>query len=61
MRRRGATVAGATPEELTFRTIYTARNAGLQHTLGYVSPLNPAETRLASEYNLRRAVARLGH
>ncbi|MGA9081540.1 MAG: class II aldolase/adducin family protein [Pseudolabrys sp.] len=56
MRRHGATVAGATLEELTFRTIYTARNAALQiqaHTLGHVSPLNPAETRLAGEYNLR--------
>jgi HCOMODA/2-hydroxy-3-carboxy-muconic semialdehyde decarboxylase len=56
MRRHGATVAGTTLEELTFRTIYTARNAALQieaHALGYVSPLNPAETRLAGEYNLR--------
>jgi HCOMODA/2-hydroxy-3-carboxy-muconic semialdehyde decarboxylase len=56
MRRHGATVAGTTLEELTFRTIYTARNAALQiqaHSLGYVSPLNPAETRLAGEYNLR--------
>lgn len=56
MRRHGATVAGTTLEELTFRTIYTARNAALQieaHGLGYVSPLNPSETRLAGEYNLR--------
>jgi HCOMODA/2-hydroxy-3-carboxy-muconic semialdehyde decarboxylase len=56
MRRHGATVAGATLEELTFRTIYTARNAAMQiqaHTLGHVSPLNAAETRLAGEYNLR--------
>ena len=56
MRRHGATVAGATLEELTFRTIYTARNAALQiqaHSLGYVSPLNATETRLAGEYNLR--------
>jgi len=56
MRRHGATVAGATLEELVFRTIYTARNAALQieaHGLGYVSPLNAAETRLASEYNLK--------
>ena len=52
----GATVAGVSLEELTFRTIYTARNAALQiqaHTLGLVSPLNLAETRLAGEYNLR--------
>jgi HCOMODA/2-hydroxy-3-carboxy-muconic semialdehyde decarboxylase len=56
MRRHGATVAGTTLEELTFRTIYTARNAALQiqaHTLGHVSPLNAAETRSAGEYNLR--------
>ena len=55
MRRHGATVAGISLEELTFRTIYTTRNAALQiqaHTLGLVSPLNPAETRLAGEYNL---------
>ena len=58
MRRHGATVTGVKLEELTFRTIYTARNAALQiqaHTLGLVSPLNPAETRLAGEYNLRSA------
>ena len=30
MRRHGATVAGKTLEELTFRTIYTARNAAMQ-------------------------------
>ena len=56
MRRHGATVAGKTLEELTFRTIYTARNAAMQiqaHTLGHVSPLNAAETALAGEYNLR--------
>jgi HCOMODA/2-hydroxy-3-carboxy-muconic semialdehyde decarboxylase len=56
MRRHGATVAGTTLEELTFRTIYTARNAALQiqaHTLGQVSPLNAAETKFAGEYNLR--------
>jgi HCOMODA/2-hydroxy-3-carboxy-muconic semialdehyde decarboxylase len=56
MRRHGATVAGKTLEELTFRTIYTARNAAMQiqaHTLWLVSPLNAAETALAGEYNLR--------
>jgi HCOMODA/2-hydroxy-3-carboxy-muconic semialdehyde decarboxylase len=56
MRRHGATVAGKTLEELTFRTIYTARNAAMQiqaHTLGHVSPLNAAETALAGKYNLR--------
>jgi ribulose-5-phosphate 4-epimerase/fuculose-1-phosphate aldolase len=56
MRRHGATVAGVSLEELTFRTIYTARNAAMQiqaHGLGHVSPLTAAETELASEYNLR--------
>ncbi|HEY0302315.1 MAG TPA: class II aldolase/adducin family protein, partial [Rhizomicrobium sp.] len=56
MRRHGATVAGQTLEELTFRTVYTARNAAMQiqaHTLGHVSPLTATETELAGEYNLR--------
>jgi HCOMODA/2-hydroxy-3-carboxy-muconic semialdehyde decarboxylase len=56
MRRHGATVVGTTLEELTFRTIYTARNAAMQieaHNLGHVSPLNAAETELAGEYNLK--------
>jgi ribulose-5-phosphate 4-epimerase/fuculose-1-phosphate aldolase len=56
MRRHGATVAGKTLEELTFRTIYTARNAAMQiqaHVLGQVSPLTATETELAGEYNLR--------
>ena len=56
MRRHGATVAGGTLHELTFRTIYTARNAAMQiqaHGLGHVSPLTTAETRLAGEYNLQ--------
>ncbi|HEY4142626.1 MAG TPA: class II aldolase/adducin family protein, partial [Pseudolabrys sp.] len=56
MRRHGATTAGTTLEELTFRTIYTARNAAVQieaHNLGHVSPLTAAETEMAGEYNLR--------
>jgi ribulose-5-phosphate 4-epimerase/fuculose-1-phosphate aldolase len=56
MRRHGATVAGISLEELTFRTIYTARNAAMQiqaHGLGHVSPLTATETELAAEYNLR--------
>ncbi|HVZ52637.1 MAG TPA: class II aldolase/adducin family protein [Pseudolabrys sp.] len=55
MRRHGATVAGRSLEELTFRTIYIARNAGLQiqaHTLGHVDALNAAETKLAGDFNL---------
>jgi HCOMODA/2-hydroxy-3-carboxy-muconic semialdehyde decarboxylase len=56
MRRHGATVAGTTLDELTFRTIYTARNAAMQiqaHSLGHVSPLTATETELAGAYNLR--------
>jgi HCOMODA/2-hydroxy-3-carboxy-muconic semialdehyde decarboxylase len=56
MRRHGVTVAGTTLEELTFRTIYTARNAAMQiqaHSLGNVTPLSAEETKLAGEYNLR--------
>ena len=51
MRRHGATVAGVTLEELTFRTIYTARNAALQiqaNTLGHISPLNATEIKSAA-------------
>ena len=56
MRRHGATVAGVSLQELTFRTIYTARNAAMQiqaHGLGAVSPLTAKETSMAGEYNLR--------
>jgi HCOMODA/2-hydroxy-3-carboxy-muconic semialdehyde decarboxylase len=56
MRRHGAAVAGRSLEELTFRTIYIARNAALQiqaHALGHVSPLNAEETELAGSYNLQ--------
>jgi ribulose-5-phosphate 4-epimerase/fuculose-1-phosphate aldolase len=56
MRRHGATVAGRSLEELAFRTIYTARNAGMQiqaHGLGHVSPLTAEETELAAHYNLQ--------
>jgi HCOMODA/2-hydroxy-3-carboxy-muconic semialdehyde decarboxylase len=56
MRRHGATVAGTSLHELTFRTIYTARNAAMQiqaHGLGHVSPLTAVEAKLAGEYNLR--------
>jgi HCOMODA/2-hydroxy-3-carboxy-muconic semialdehyde decarboxylase len=56
MRRHGAAVAGRTLEELTFRTIYTARNAAMQiqaHSLGAVSPLTAEETELAGSYNLQ--------
>lgn len=56
MRRHGVTVAGASLRELTFRTVYAARNAAMQiqaHALGKVEPLTPAETSLAGAYNLR--------
>ncbi len=56
MRRHGATVAGRTLDELTFRTIYIARNAALQiqaHSLGHVSSLTSEETELAGTYNLQ--------
>ena len=57
MRRHGATVAGRTLEELTFRTIYTARNAAAQiqaELLGAgLEPLNAEEIELAASYNLQ--------
>ena len=56
MRRHGATAAGRTLEELTFRTIYTARNAAAQiqaEMLGAgLEPLNAEETELAANFNL---------
>ena len=57
MRRHGATVAGCSLEELTFRTIYTARNATAQiqaEMLGAgLEPLNAEETELAASFNLQ--------
>jgi ribulose-5-phosphate 4-epimerase/fuculose-1-phosphate aldolase len=57
MRRHGATVAGRSLEELTFRTIYTARNAVAQvqaELLGAgLEPLNAEETELGGDSNLR--------
>ena len=58
MRRHGATVAGATLQELVFRCIYGCRNAEFQtqaRLLGQVDQLTPKETELAEEYNRRRA------
>ena len=56
MRRHGATVAGRNLIELTFRTIYTYRNAELQlmcKAQGHpLSPLTPGEAKLASARNL---------
>jgi ribulose-5-phosphate 4-epimerase/fuculose-1-phosphate aldolase len=57
MRRHGATVAGRSLEEVTFRTIYTARNAAAQiqaELLGAgLEPLNAEETDLAGNHNLQ--------
>jgi ribulose-5-phosphate 4-epimerase/fuculose-1-phosphate aldolase len=56
MRRHGATVAGRSLEELTFRTIYTARNAATQiqaELLGAgLEPLNAEEIELGGNSNL---------
>ena len=55
MRRHGATVAGTTLQELVFRCIYTAHNAGIQiqaKMLGHVGPLNAEEAEAASAFNL---------
>jgi ribulose-5-phosphate 4-epimerase/fuculose-1-phosphate aldolase len=56
MRRHGATVVGASLQELMFRTIYSHRNAELQlraAALGDVEPLTSGEAQLAESYSLR--------
>src|SRR5215813_3445638 len=56
MRRHGATVAGASVQEVVFRSIYTHRNAELQlraTALGEVSPLSQGEAAMACAYSLR--------
>jgi HCOMODA/2-hydroxy-3-carboxy-muconic semialdehyde decarboxylase len=56
MRRHGATVAGTTLQELTFRTIYICRNAEAQlraHGLGHVMALNAGEAEKARHHNLQ--------
>jgi HCOMODA/2-hydroxy-3-carboxy-muconic semialdehyde decarboxylase len=56
MRRHGATVVGATVQEVVFRSIYSHRNAELQlraHALGEIAPLSPGEAALAEAYSLR--------
>ncbi|TCR63142.1 class II aldolase/adducin family protein [Bosea sp. BK604] len=55
MRGHGATVAGRSLRELTFRTIYGARNADVQlkaAQLGGVRRLTEAEAKAAEEFNL---------
>jgi len=56
MRRHGATVAGASLQEVVFRSIFTHRNAELQlraAALGEVSPLSEGEAAMACAYSLR--------
>jgi ribulose-5-phosphate 4-epimerase/fuculose-1-phosphate aldolase len=56
MRRHGATVAGASVQEVVFRSIFSHRNAELQlraRALGEIAPLSPGETALAEAYSLR--------
>jgi ribulose-5-phosphate 4-epimerase/fuculose-1-phosphate aldolase len=62
MRRHGATVAGTTLEEAVFRSINGCLNAEYQlraMAIGTISPLNAAEARDASAFNLQpRPMAR---
>ena len=56
MRRHGATVVGASLQEVVFRSIYTHRNAELllrAKALGTVTPLTRGETEQAQAYSLR--------
>jgi len=56
MRRHGATVVGASLQEVVFRSIHTHRNAELQlraAALGEVSPLSKGEAAMACDYSLR--------
>lgn len=56
MRRHGATVAGRSIRELTFRTVYGCENAALQSQAmahGHVDHLSPGEIRLSSEHSVR--------
>jgi ribulose-5-phosphate 4-epimerase/fuculose-1-phosphate aldolase len=56
MRRHGATVVGASLQEVVFRSIFSHRNAELQlraQALGEISPLTPGEAELAGAYCLR--------
>jgi ribulose-5-phosphate 4-epimerase/fuculose-1-phosphate aldolase len=56
MRRHGATVAGTSLRELTFRTVFGCENAALQSQAmshGHVDSLSPGEIRLASAHSVR--------
>ncbi len=56
MRRHGATVAGTSLRELTFRTVFTCDNAWLQSQAmahGHVDALSPGEARLTAAHQSR--------
>jgi HCOMODA/2-hydroxy-3-carboxy-muconic semialdehyde decarboxylase len=56
MRRHGATVAGTSLRELTFRTVFSCDNARLQSQAmahGHVDSLSPGEIKLSSAHQLR--------
>jgi ribulose-5-phosphate 4-epimerase/fuculose-1-phosphate aldolase len=56
MRRHGATVAGTSLRELTFRTVYGCENAKLQSAAmahGHVDSLSHGEIKLSSEHSVR--------
>ncbi len=56
MRRHGATVAGTSLRELTFRTVFGCENAALQSQAmahGHVDHLSPGEIALSSAHSLR--------
>jgi HCOMODA/2-hydroxy-3-carboxy-muconic semialdehyde decarboxylase len=56
MRRHGATVAGTSLREMTFRTVYGCENAALQSKAmahGHVDQLSPGEIKLSSEHSVR--------
>jgi ribulose-5-phosphate 4-epimerase/fuculose-1-phosphate aldolase len=56
MRRHGATVAGTSLRELTFRTVYGCENAALQSAAmahGHVDSLSPGEMALSAAHSVR--------
>jgi HCOMODA/2-hydroxy-3-carboxy-muconic semialdehyde decarboxylase len=56
MRRHGATVAGTSLREMTFRTVFGCENAALQSQAmahGHVDSLSPGEIKLSSEHSVR--------
>jgi ribulose-5-phosphate 4-epimerase/fuculose-1-phosphate aldolase len=56
MRRHGATVAGTSLRELTFRTVYGCENAALLSAAiahGHVDSLSPGEMNLSAEHSVK--------